>query len=139
MVTNSSKLELENTALDRNMDHTHCVEQNNLIGVAVAFLFVISGNNKYFLHSFDVSYNFNEIYLAFREECLYILALASVQVVTVRKFTHIPLYLYMVYGGAGHLVVCSIFPALGTKMTIFQDIGSLGLIYFINQITIVKD
>ena len=48
MITNSPKLELENTALDRNMDHTHCVEQNNLMGVAVAFLFVVSGNNKWF-------------------------------------------------------------------------------------------
>ena len=61
MLPNSSRSDLKNNDHEQNTDRSHCVKQTNLIGIAVAFLFVISGNNKYFLHSFDVSYNFNEI------------------------------------------------------------------------------
>ena len=48
MLPNSSRTELENTGHDDNMDSTHCVKQTSLIGLAVAFLFVLSGNNKWF-------------------------------------------------------------------------------------------
>ena len=44
MLPNSSRAELENTDHEHNTDRTHCVKQTNLIGLAVAFLFVVSGN-----------------------------------------------------------------------------------------------
>ena len=48
MLPNSSRTELENTGHDDNTDSPHCVKQTSLIGLAVAFLFVVSGNNKWF-------------------------------------------------------------------------------------------
>ena len=51
---------------------------------------------------------------------------ASTQVVVVRKWVHIPNYLYMVWGGVGHLLVICVFPALGMLIRTFQDYDSLG-------------
>lgn len=45
--TNYSRLEVEEDVHDHNKESTNCVKQTSLIGVAVAFMFVISGNFKY--------------------------------------------------------------------------------------------
>ena len=42
--TNSSRLEVEEDVHDDNKESTNCAKQTSLIGVAVAFIFVISGN-----------------------------------------------------------------------------------------------
>ena len=48
IVNISSKIELETTANDHNMDGAHRVKETSLIGVAVAFSFVGCGNLKCF-------------------------------------------------------------------------------------------
>ena len=44
MLPNSSRSELKNNDHEQNTDRSHCVKQTNLIGLTVAFLFVVSGN-----------------------------------------------------------------------------------------------
>ena len=48
MLPNSSRSELKNNDHEQNTDRSHCVKQTNLIGLTVAFLFVVSGNVECF-------------------------------------------------------------------------------------------
>ena len=52
--------------------------------------------------------------------------IAGIQINVVKKWSHVPNYLYMVWGGIGHIAVVLFFPAIGLRLQIFQDYDVLG-------------
>lgn len=52
--------------------------------------------------------------------------IAGTQINVVKKWSHVPNYLYMVWGGVGHMAVVLFFPAIGLRLRIFQDYDVLG-------------
>ena len=57
---------------------------------------------------------------------IYCILIATCCAVIVQKWSHIPNYLYMFWGGLGHVAVACLFPVLGMKMRIFQEFFTLG-------------